>query len=74
MYQIIRRFLHRYQNNAPWLPVCLNYRPFFWRLSGTIDDRQRPPNLVNPVWFWRISRGIWANQKQENILSEWYKS
>ena len=37
MCQITRRFIHRYQNNAPWLPVCLDYRPFFWRLSSTID-------------------------------------
>ena len=24
---------------------------------------KRPPNLVNAKWLWRISLGIWANQK-----------
>ena len=26
------------------------------------------PNLISRCWLWRISRGIWANQKQSSIL------
>ena len=28
---------------------------------------KRPPNLVNARWLWRISLGIWANQKPRTI-------
>ena len=51
--------------------LFLAFIRYHWRYF--IGYRQRPPNLVNPVWFWGISRGIWANQKQKNILSEGLK-
>ena len=28
-------------------------------------------NLVCSCWLWRISRGIWANQKRRNRVNEW---
>ena len=53
--QIIRHFLHRYQNNAPWLPGCLDYRPFFCRLSCTIDVILS--DIANVLQIWSTPYG-----------------
>ena len=55
------------QINAISSPGLLGCRPFFWHLYWCMTSfstyRKLLPNLVNACWLWRMSRGIWTNNK-----------
>ena len=42
------------------------------RLMWSLQYRKILPNLVDSSWLWWIMHGILANQKQRNILHEYY--
>ena len=50
-------------NMPPWRHVKTLRYPVL--LTSCFRYRKRLPNLVNASWLWRISRGIWANQKRQ---------
>ena len=76
--EIIRHFLQLYLNNwadAISSPELLGCRSFLLAIACTIDVilpdiRKRLQNPVNTSLLWRISRGIWADQKRRIILNE----
>ena len=55
------------QNNAISSPGLLGCRPYFWQLYRCMTSfstyRKLLPNLVNACWLWRMSHGIWTNNK-----------
>ena len=51
-----------YSPSASFPGKCI-HRSTSFPFHYTIDCSHLP-NLVNAGWFWRISRGLWANHKQ----------
>ena len=61
---------------APWLACYISHRQIANQVKRKIWNiflfLGRHPSLVNTPWLWRItycSNGIWASQKQRNILN-----